>query len=560
MCRVVRQQSVCTGLLVNRRGAALRVQAGPLPRTMRLCSNLALVLTLRLAVVPSDAADADAGAAAAAAAATASLIFDASLEQKVLTSAAAKTIPDRRFDMCARAQAIHDGELQLGDALAGVHLNFIIDRRDDPLFFDLDASLAVMPGMDASLMYELSLLGNFSYSVTPIRKPETVTYTELLERTTAKYDLMLNWWLVTEARMSAGMRSPFAFYQLSSTAAKRWGAPPTFVDNILSVLGPFTPRLWVSVLGATVLTALVYLYVEGRANEQDALPQDTPRLARLGNAIYLGVLQITGAGGYTPVTGQGKILLAGYSIFILFVVNSYTANLAAAMVVKGQGGMCTSFEECAGQNGDRICLARSTATDALMTEQYGSVYGDQFVKTDLTPGSEWTTEAEGKCELVVMPKLLLDIEKVTKRSNSACTITQIGYKAVVPAEGGWHGKADYRDRCTSTTIDAMASLFLTMRNTGRLDALKASLISRATTLDQPCAAFQAADSLTFDVMNLLGPLLLLAAVILCVLACGCANALRGVRHNAVAASDESATVPNAPSEMTRVDDLVDADC
>ena len=33
---------------------------------------------------------------------------------------------------------------------------------------------------------------------------------------------------------------------------------------------------------------------------------------------------------------------------------------------------------------------------------------------DLAPGIEWTAEAEGRCELVVMPKLLLDIEKVTK--------------------------------------------------------------------------------------------------------------------------------------------------
>ena len=165
---------------------------------MRLCSSVGL---LALALVPSDAADADADAVAAAAAATASLIFDESLEEKILTSEAALTISDRRFDMCARAQAIHDGKLHIGNALSGVHLNFIIDRRDDPLFFDLDESSAVMPGMDASLMYELSRLGNFTYSITPVRKPTSVTYTELLARTTAKYDLMLNWWLVTEGRV-----------------------------------------------------------------------------------------------------------------------------------------------------------------------------------------------------------------------------------------------------------------------------------------------------------------------------------------------------------------------
>ena len=176
---------------------------------------------------------------------------------------------------------------------------------------------------------------------------------------------------------------------------------------------------------------------------------------------------------------------------------------------------------------------------------------------DLAPGIEWTAEAEGRCELVVMPKLLLDIEKVTKRSNAACTITQIGYEAVVPAEGGWHGQADYRERCTSTTIDAMASLFLSMRNTGRLDALKASLVAKATTLDSPCSASQGAEASSFDVMNLLGPLLLLASVILCVLACSCASSIRGGRHKAVSASDEgSATAPaDAPSEMTRVVDL-----
>ena len=82
---------------------------------------------LALTLVPSARGDEAAAAFSvdAAAAATASLTVAASLEQDFLTAETAALIPDRRFDMCDRAQAIREGKLKVGDALSGAHLNFI---------------------------------------------------------------------------------------------------------------------------------------------------------------------------------------------------------------------------------------------------------------------------------------------------------------------------------------------------------------------------------------------------------------------------------------------------
>jgi len=52
------------------------------------------------------------------------------------------------------------------------------------------------------------------------------------------------------------------------------------------------------------------------------------------HSLYLALLQVTGAGGFTPMTWHGRILLASWAWYILLFIATYTANLASFLVVQ----------------------------------------------------------------------------------------------------------------------------------------------------------------------------------------------------------------------------------
>ena len=61
------------------------------------------------------------------------------------------------------------------------------------------------------------------------------------------------------------------------------------------------------------------LQVEGTANETDINP-DANIASRIANTVYIALAQLTGGGGFAPVTAHGKCLLVTYSFLILLLV------------------------------------------------------------------------------------------------------------------------------------------------------------------------------------------------------------------------------------------------
>ena len=87
-----------------------------------------------------------------------------------------------------------------------------------------------------------------------------------------------------------GLVNPFAFIDLSLTPAKRSTHSTTFIEELFSVTSPFTPGLWFVTVCMVVLAALLYCFIEGRANAEDL--GEGPWYGSIANAMYLGTAQV----------------------------------------------------------------------------------------------------------------------------------------------------------------------------------------------------------------------------------------------------------------------------
>ena len=83
----------------------------------------------------------------------------------------------------------------------------------------------------------------------------------------------------------------------------------------------------------------------------------------------------------TPKTGIGKLVLLAYALLILFITETYTANLATMLVVESIAHTgCRSLRECLDENqAHRACVRTGTAVAEYISSDYA-----QYISSDLS--------------------------------------------------------------------------------------------------------------------------------------------------------------------------------
>ena len=140
------------------------------------------------------------------------------------------------------------------------------------------------------------------------------------------------WWVPTVDRRSMGVNFLNGWYDASLILVQKSAGKkaPTFSEKLVSWAGPLSPVVWVMCIIAAICVGLAYWVIE---NQVDG--SDMDREVSHENAIaacFCHLLLFTGGGGPAPRTFPGLLLLFGWSLFILVVVNGYAANLVAFLV------------------------------------------------------------------------------------------------------------------------------------------------------------------------------------------------------------------------------------
>eukprot|EP00403_Amphidinium_massartii_P007770 CAMPEP_0178383898 /NCGR_PEP_ID=MMETSP0689_2-20121128/7237_1 /TAXON_ID=160604 /ORGANISM="Amphidinium massartii, Strain CS-259" /LENGTH=484 /DNA_ID=CAMNT_0020004129 /DNA_START=306 /DNA_END=1760 /DNA_ORIENTATION=- len=344
------------------------------------------------------------------------------------------------------------------------------------------------------LLRELSRRAGFTFTVYAVdvndanfmQNRQDWTWTQLLVNQTKLFDVAMSEWLVTAERMNEGLRSPYAFLDraLLAVGYASDDEETSVSDDLIRWTDPFTVGLWLTFLGISVMTGILYYFLEKDKNYDDLGEPDRGVLPRMLDAQYMGLALFTQGGGFAPATGAGKLLILTYSLVVLLLTTAYTANLAAGLVSTTAGKACASLDECLAEGSTVCVVGRTPYFEWLLGPQspYSWLQGSsQLVESS---ADVFIDMAEGKCDVALEGGENVRAGFVRLDVNANCNLQWIGDE-LLHLSAGWFGHADHHDHCTSVLLDALSIHFVRMDMDGELKKLKDQHMTRISTR-APC--------------------------------------------------------------------------
>ncbi|XP_068679822.1 glutamate receptor ionotropic, kainate 2-like isoform X2 [Montipora foliosa] len=157
--------------------------------------------------------------------------------------------------------------------------------------------------------------------------------------------------ITAERELDIDFSKPFMDFSMSLIMQKP-GDPPI---DIFAFLSPFTSGVWLStiavVIGMTVIMRVLdYLSPFGyyaRARETEDQPGNEFNLL---NSLWFATASILQQGpDNTPLAPSGRLMASAFWFFILILISTYTANLAAFFTIKRTVATINSLEELENQ-------------------------------------------------------------------------------------------------------------------------------------------------------------------------------------------------------------------
>lgn len=140
---------------------------------------------------------------------------------------------------------------------------------------------------------------------------------------------------------------------------------PKSTQNIFQFLVSFSLRLWMAIVGIVVGVSALYIILD--------LPNE-PRQFTIKETLWfsVGTLMMRGT-DFSPRRTSHRILTAGFTFFVLVIISTYTANLAAFLTMPNLKTPISTLEELIHSN--MPCgTVKNTNTMAVLHKQYPILY------------------------------------------------------------------------------------------------------------------------------------------------------------------------------------------
>ncbi|CAF3826981.1 unnamed protein product [Rotaria sp. Silwood1] len=115
--------------------------------------------------------------------------------------------------------------------------------------------------------------------------------------------------------------------------------------DVFAFMKPFSWRLWLLILGITVLASILICLLERETNPILEEERTITGLYAMSVWYTFGNLVGYGAGSLHPKTPAGRLLTAGLYILCLVLVASYTANLASDLTVSRSKDLISGIDD-----------------------------------------------------------------------------------------------------------------------------------------------------------------------------------------------------------------------
>ncbi|XP_068205985.1 ionotropic receptor 25a-like isoform X1 [Palaemon carinicauda] len=143
-------------------------------------------------------------------------------------------------------------------------------------------------------------------------------------------------------------------------------------ESLFKFMTVLKPEVWVSIVAALVVTGImIWLldrYSPYSAQNNAALYPANCRKFTLKESFWFALTSFTPqGGGEAPKALSGRTLVAAYWLFVVLMLATFTANLAAFLTVERMQTPVSSLQELAGQSKINYTVLQSTSTEQYFT-------------------------------------------------------------------------------------------------------------------------------------------------------------------------------------------------
>ncbi|XP_027060273.1 glutamate receptor ionotropic, kainate 2-like [Pocillopora damicornis] len=234
-----------------------------------------------------------------------------------------------------------------------------------------------LQGFCIDLIEEISKKANFDYEIYLDN-----SYKGMVDALKSqKKDLALAPITITaERELIIDFSKPFMDFGMSLIMRKP-GEPPI---NIFAFLLPFTNNLWLSTIVVVLfitgmMCVMDYLSPFGyraRARDSDEEPGNEFNLL---NSLWFATASVLQQGpDNTPLSPSGRLLASSFWFFILIMITTYTANLAAFFTIKREVQTINSLKELESQNQTTYGVLRTGSVQKFFQNSENPIHMRMF--------------------------------------------------------------------------------------------------------------------------------------------------------------------------------------
>ncbi|XP_020899708.1 glutamate receptor ionotropic, kainate 2 isoform X2 [Exaiptasia diaphana] len=242
--------------------------------------------------------------------------------------------------------------------------------------------------------------------------------------------------------------------------------------DLFAFVKPFDGIVWILIIGVVLFVTIMMYIVDlfspfGHRAEATDTGEGAGDEFNLFNSLWFATASMLQQGGdNTPKSPSGRILAAAFWFFILIIISTYTANLAAFFTIKHSKKTINSLDDLANQDKIKYGVLKGGAIDTFFEDSqlplYRKMYSQMRQKNSYAPststGVEWARKG-GYAYLTEQP--YLDYYNMRKPCNTTLLNNLISYKS--------YGFGLQRN---SPYVNELSVAILKLRENGFIDSIK----------------------------------------------------------------------------------------
>ena len=364
------------------------------------------------------------------------------------------TAPLQKSNFCQLHEQVEKGSIEIRHALKDLHISigaqdYVMDRTGK-----INEDYIAVRMLD-----EVAKRSQFKWrdTVEVVHPPsQNQTWTDVLNYTTSKYDLALDYWMRTMDRVSIGIMFPQEWYDTSMIMIQLSGNRSHAFSWLVFL--PFTWAVWMLILLTMIITGLVYYAIDF------IMHREHNETATISDSIYYSFQVLTGTSKYNPTLIPNRILLISLRFLCIVLVAAFRANLTAFLLQESTEVEIEVIEDAIHRN-YRICVSRGTPDVLAIKAKYPT---GRYIEKE-SQLQVYEAVHNGECDIGLGDLSSYQSFKNKIEYNPNCNIQWIG-REITSTKASFGIKAS-EEYCTSFLREVLNLHLLEMYSDGTMKSI-----------------------------------------------------------------------------------------